>query len=168
MSRRVTVVALLSLIAAIGLLFFQVIRPFVVAIFVSIVLAVLFTPLHRWLTDRLNGHNRIAAAFTTTCVVLLVLLPIGFTLLMAGTQVMEAGKEVVTWFEDSSSDDLDRTLEEIQQTRIGSAMQRSLSVIAGRTTRQCKTVGRTPSRRHNIDSVSTNTGHGGKPSHLFR
>ncbi len=85
MSRHVTLAVLLCLIAAIGLLFFQVIRPFVVAIFVSIVLAVLFAPIHRWLSERLGGRNRIAAALTTTLVLLLVLLPIGFTLLMAGT-----------------------------------------------------------------------------------
>lgn len=123
MSARISVIVLLCLIASIGLLFFQVIRPFVVAIFVAIVLAVLFTPAHRWLSNRLHGHSRIAAAITTAFVLLLVLLPIGSTLLMAGTQVMEVGKEVLVWFDERSSDDFEETLEKIQQTRVGNVLQ---------------------------------------------
>jgi len=123
LSRKVSAWFVLAIIAAIGLLFFQVIRPFIVAIFVSLVLAVLFNPVHRWLTDRLGGRRRIAAGVTTALVLLLVLMPIGFTLLMAGSQVMETGKDVGRWFEKRSAEDVEETIDDIERTSMGRAIR---------------------------------------------
>ncbi len=116
--RDVSAWLLLALIAAIGLLFVQVIRPFVVAIFVSIVLAVLFTPLHQWLAVRIGGRPRIAAAVITILVLLLVLLPIGATLVMAGTQVLESGRELAEWFDQRSETETEDTPAATDQTGV--------------------------------------------------
>ncbi|QDV45573.1 putative inner membrane protein [Stieleria neptunia] len=123
MPRHLSFWLLIGTVALSGLLFFHVIKPFLVAIFVALVLTVLFAPLHRWLTDRLAGHIRIAAGATTLLVVVAVLLPIGVTLLMAGTQVMQIGTDVAERFDAPSNNGIDQTVEIIEETRIGSAIE---------------------------------------------
>ncbi|WP_182868024.1 AI-2E family transporter [Rhodopirellula sp. JC639] len=105
--------------ACFGLLFFRVIQPFILAIFIALVLAVLFAPLHQWLTDRTAGHDRIAAGLTTVLVIVAVMLPIGVTLMMAGTQVMRTGTEMADRFDAPSSNGDDDTLDLVQGTRVG-------------------------------------------------
>lgn len=123
LSGKVSAWLVLVLIAAIGLLFFQVIRPFLVAIFVSLVLAVLFNPVHRRLTAAIGGRQRLAAALTTALVLLLVLLPIGFTLMMAGSQVLETGKDVGRWFERQSPDQVEATFDDLQRSSLGQTVR---------------------------------------------
>lgn len=100
---------------AVGYFFFQVIRPFVVVIVVAAVLAVLVFPLYQWLTRKLRGHNRIAAFLTTLLTVSLVLIPISVTLMMAGNQIMELGREAVVWLESSPSDKVEESLKKVEE-----------------------------------------------------
>ncbi|MCO8121673.1 AI-2E family transporter [Stieleria sp. TO1_6] len=120
--RQISLWLLLGIVVLVGVLFFQIVRPFIVALFVAAVLTVLFSPLHQWLTKRMFGYKRAAAAATTALVILLVLIPIGVTLLMAGTQVMESGKHAVAWLEDRSNDGFDDTIEQIERTRVGATL----------------------------------------------
>ncbi|QDV13360.1 putative inner membrane protein [Rosistilla oblonga] len=124
MPRHFSFWLLVGLIGLFGLLFFHVIKPFVLAIFVAIVLTVLFAPLHQALTGFLSGHNRIAAGVTTGLVMVVVLLPIGVTLLMAGNQVTQIGRDAVGWFDGRSDDAFDETIEKLGKSTIGSAMNR--------------------------------------------
>ncbi|MDV6029283.1 MAG: AI-2E family transporter [Phycisphaera sp. RhM] len=123
MPRNLSFWLLIVSVALFGLLFFHVIKPFIVAIFVALVLTVLFAPLHRWLTERFAGHTRIAAGATTLLVVTAVLLPIGVTFLMAGTQVMQIGADVAGRFEATSSNGIEETVEIIEATQIGDAIE---------------------------------------------
>ncbi|QEG43162.1 AI-2E family transporter [Roseimaritima ulvae] len=122
MPRHFSFWLLVGFVAAIGFLFFHIIKPFIVAIFIAIVLAVLFTPVHRWVADRLAGHDRIAAGITTALVMLLILLPIGTTLLMAGTQIMQVSENVAAWFNGQSTDGIEITIDKIERTKFGATV----------------------------------------------
>ena len=130
MPRQLSFWILLALIIAVGVFFWQVIRPFMLAIFMALVLAVLFSPMHQWLTRRLGSRHRIAAACSTLIVLLLVMLPISFTMLMAGTQLLSVGKDVVTWLDDRSAQDLQEIVDEVSQTNVGRTIQDVYSRIS--------------------------------------
>ena len=124
MTDRRSLIALLGLIAAVGLLFFHIIQPFLLVVFGAVVLAVLFQPMHQWFTVELGERPRIAALLTTSLVLLLLVLPIGFTLVMAAQQIMDLGQEAVNWVEaQGSGDDL---TEELRDTISDSAFGRRL------------------------------------------
>ncbi|QEF97616.1 putative inner membrane protein [Stieleria maiorica] len=108
--------------AFVGMLFFRVVQPFILAIFIALVLTVLFAPLHQWLTDRIAGHDRIAAGLTAVLVTVAVLLPICVTLIMAGTQVMRTGAEIADRFEVSSGAEPEAAIDLVQETRVGSVI----------------------------------------------
>ena len=136
MPRNLSFWLLIALVAALGVLLFQVVKSFVLTIFIAIILAVLFTPTHEWLTHRFNGRERIAALVTTLLVLLLVLLPIGFTLLMAGTQIMEGSNRIVEWFEQQPEQKLEDTLSEIERTPLGSILQRIYTSLPSKQQQQ--------------------------------
>ncbi len=94
MPRVVSFIVLVAIILLIGLKFFQVMILFVVPLFLAAVLVVIFKPLHQWISKRLKDHNRLAAALTTTAIVLIVLLP---TVGLAVRAVSE-GVELVSYF----------------------------------------------------------------------
>jgi predicted PurR-regulated permease PerM len=75
MSRLVSFVVLVAVILVVAFLFFRVILEFVVPMFLAAVLVVIFSPMHRWFEHRLVGHPRWAAAATTVCIMLIVLVP---------------------------------------------------------------------------------------------
>ncbi|QDV69564.1 putative inner membrane protein [Rosistilla carotiformis] len=125
MPRHFSFWLLIGLIGLFGLLFFHVIKPFVLALFVAIVLTVLFAPMHESLTRGLSGHNRIAAALTTALVLVVVLLPICVTLIMAGNQVTQLGRDAVGWFDGQSEEALDETIEKLEKSKLGSALNQA-------------------------------------------
>ncbi len=129
MSYRLSLLILIVLILAIGVLFFQVIQPFVLAIFVAIVLAVLFNPLHHWLTRQFAGHDRVAALVTTLLVLLLVLLPVSATVLMAGSEVMKVANGWLQWLDDHSTNSFQETIQQVERSTIGSAIDELYSKI---------------------------------------
>ncbi|TWU08499.1 AI-2E family transporter [Stieleria varia] len=122
MPRHLSFWLLIALLTLIGFLFFHVVKPFIATLFIAAVLTVLFSPLHQWLTRRFAGHDRIAALVTTLLVMLLVLLPICFTLIMAGTQVMTVGNDAVRWLDVDSPKSFDETIGKIERSRIGAAV----------------------------------------------
>jgi len=96
LSRTLSLIVLAATVVAIGLLFFQVVQPFIFPIFFAGVLAVLFHPLFVWTRDKWVGHNHLAAALVTVGVLAVVLLPLGAVLSLAGVQLLKAGQEVVS------------------------------------------------------------------------
>ena len=73
--RVISFILLLAITLLVGAVFFQVMAQFLVPLFLACVLLVVFQPLHRWLLRRLPNRPRVAAAFTTVLIVLVVLLP---------------------------------------------------------------------------------------------
>ena len=86
MPRLASFFALLAIVVLMGTLFFQVIVTFVLPLFLSLILVVIFRPMYRWFVVKCKGRDRIAAAVTTLVVALIVLAPtLGF-LVFAGVE----------------------------------------------------------------------------------
>lgn len=83
MPRVVSFIVLLAVIILIGSMFFQVMVQFIVPLFLAAVLVVIFKPLHLWVRERSGDRPKLAAAFTTGAIVLIVLLPLSGILVKA-------------------------------------------------------------------------------------
>lgn len=66
----------LLLIVVVTLAFGWVLLPFYSGLLWGVVIAIVFTPLHRWLWQRLNGRNNLAALLTLAIIIMSVLLPL--------------------------------------------------------------------------------------------
>ncbi len=86
MSRMVSFVVLLAIIVVIGFLFFRVMAPFLLPLFLAVLLVVIFYPVHRRIVLRCKGRNRVASAVTTVTVLLIVLLPLLIVTVMAAAE----------------------------------------------------------------------------------
>ena len=95
MSRNSSLLILSGTAIVIGVLYFRVVQPFIVPMFFAAVLAVLFRPVYVWLRERSFGHHRMAAAFLTIGVLMVIMLPLGAALTLAGIQLVEAGRDLV-------------------------------------------------------------------------
>ncbi|MGD9645326.1 MAG: AI-2E family transporter [Pirellulales bacterium] len=83
MARLVSFIVLAAIVVIFGVLFFQVVAPFLLPIFVAVTLVVMFRPMHQWLAERLGGHVRITAGLTTAGIVLIVLALVSIVALAA-------------------------------------------------------------------------------------
>lgn len=76
MNRIVSLAVLLALIALLGGMFYQVISPFLLPLFLAAVLAVICQPLQNYFLRITNGRRSISAALTTAMVTLIVVVPL--------------------------------------------------------------------------------------------
>lgn len=97
MPRVVSFIVLLAVIILIGSMFFQVMVQFIVPLFLAAVLVVIFKPLHLWVVSRCEDKPRLAAAITTSLIVMIVLLPLG--VIMART-IAEVAEQYYAFNED--------------------------------------------------------------------
>ncbi len=86
MSRMVSFIALIAIIVLIGFLFFRVMAPFMLPLFLAVLLVVIFHPIHRRILARCREHVRVASAVTTIAVLLIVLLPLLIVVVMAAAE----------------------------------------------------------------------------------
>ncbi len=86
MTRIISLVVLVGIVALCAWLVLQVMGQFLLPMFLSVVLVVIFRPLHNWLTERLNGRVRVAAGLTTALILFIVLFPFMVVLTMAATE----------------------------------------------------------------------------------
>lgn len=86
MARIASLVVLAVLIVVIGLLTFEVMAAFILPLFLAGMSAVIFKPLHVWLTKKCGNRNRTAALLTTLVVLLCVLLPSAAVGLLAASE----------------------------------------------------------------------------------
>lgn len=75
MARMISIGVLLLFVGIVGMMSVMVLWTFVLPLFLAVMTAILFRPLHLWLTKKCHNRPRIAAGLTTTIVVLGVLLP---------------------------------------------------------------------------------------------
>ncbi len=85
-ARVFSISMLIVAILVISVLFYQVMASFFVPLFLAALLVVIFRPVHERILKRLNGRQRTASAISTTCILLLVLLPAGFIISIAAAQ----------------------------------------------------------------------------------
>ncbi len=72
--RAITLSVLLALLAALGLMFYQFLAPFLLPLFLAAVLAIVCQPLYRWILQVVGPQRRSWAAGATTALVLAVVL----------------------------------------------------------------------------------------------
>jgi predicted PurR-regulated permease PerM len=94
MSRIVSFVVLLTIAILVGALSFMVMSSFLLPMFLALVLAVIFRPLHKWFISRAAGHDRIAAGVTTSAILLIVLIPTLLILTRAAGEAVEIATEI--------------------------------------------------------------------------
>lgn len=76
LSRYVSFVMLLITIVVFGFFFFNVIRAFLLPLFLATLLAVIFRPFHEWVKLKLKGKPTISAAVATAGIMSVVLIPL--------------------------------------------------------------------------------------------
>ncbi len=81
---------LILVLGVISLLFYQVVKPFLLSIFIAALFTALFTPLYRWFFVRIGNRPALAATLTLLTVLVFVFVPL---LLVFGT-VLSQGLEV--------------------------------------------------------------------------
>ena len=83
MAQRISFVVLLIIIGVISVLFYRVMQAFLLPLFLAALMVVIFRPAHEWILHRCKGRKRIAAGLTTAFILLVVLIPIAWTMTMA-------------------------------------------------------------------------------------
>lgn len=74
--RTISFIVLAGFIVLVALQVFRVLAPFLLPLFLALLLVVMFRPLHTWFTVQTGGRTRLAAGLTTLAVTLMVLLPL--------------------------------------------------------------------------------------------
>ena len=75
MSRKVSFVVLLGILAVIAGVFFRVMAGFALPLFLALLLVVMFRPMYVWFVVKCKGRERLAAALTTIAILLIFLIP---------------------------------------------------------------------------------------------
>ncbi len=83
MTRWVSLFLLLVVIAATGYMLYRVMAGFLLPLFLAVVLAVIFRPLHQWILRTTGNREHVAALLTTLTILATVLVPMGAVLGLA-------------------------------------------------------------------------------------
>jgi predicted PurR-regulated permease PerM len=93
-SHVTSLIVLAALVGIIGLMSFQVLSVFLLPLFLAGMLAVLFRPLHHWLTRKCRNRPNVAAVLTTLVILLLVLVPTVVTGLLAASEAAAISESI--------------------------------------------------------------------------
>jgi predicted PurR-regulated permease PerM len=94
MGRQASFWVLVIVAAAVGVLFFRVMQPFLLPLLLACVVAMLVRPYYEWTAERLGKRRNLAAALYTLLFLLVVLLPLTVALFVAGRELLNVGKEL--------------------------------------------------------------------------
>jgi len=86
MARMVSFVALVAVLVLIAILFYHVMSPFLLPLFLAVLLVVIFQPLYDWMVGRFRGRRHLAAAVTTFGILVIVFLPAGLIVFQAASE----------------------------------------------------------------------------------
>ena len=89
MSRYISLIALLAILAVIIALSYRVLAGFLLPLILAVILAVIFGPLNRWLLARMPKYPRLAALLSTLVVALSVIAPAVLVFGLAGVEVTD-------------------------------------------------------------------------------
>lgn len=138
MPRKLSLYVLLGAIGLIGLLFFQVIRPFIFSLLFAAVLAVLFCPLYARAVKACRGRARVAAGLTTALILLVIIVPVAVALAMAGFQMFDFATQVVKLVESPDDSKLATEIERLEQTRVVTTISQSYAQLSKKQQQQLK------------------------------
>lgn len=88
MSRIVSLIVLVGILAVIAFLFFQVVADFLFPMFLAVLLVVIFGPVHRSFLSLTGQRHFLAAGLTTTVILVLVLAPLSLILIQGSIEGM--------------------------------------------------------------------------------
>ena len=94
MSRVVSFVVILVSVLLATTAFVWVMAPFLLPMFLALLLTVMFRPLHLWLLKKCGGRDRLAAALTTLAVIVIVLAPLLIVLTRATSEAYNVAMQV--------------------------------------------------------------------------
>jgi predicted PurR-regulated permease PerM len=89
MSRTASFVALVAVLLAIAMVFVVVMAGFILPLFIALLLAVIFQPLHQWFITKCKGRFRIAAALATGAIAIIVLLPLSGIFVLGASEGLQ-------------------------------------------------------------------------------
>ncbi|WP_417911258.1 AI-2E family transporter [Candidatus Electronema sp. PJ] len=92
-------IILLIMVALISALFLAMIRQFLMAIFMAGLFSAMTTPLHRRLTQHLQGRENLASILIIVAIFALILVPLGVLVGVVVSQAMDVGQSVTPWVE---------------------------------------------------------------------
>lgn len=95
MARIVSFVVLVAILLVIAGLFFRVMANFLLPMFLAVLLAIMFRPVHRWFIVKCRGRDRVAAGLTTASIILIILVPLMLILLKAAFEGHEIYQAMV-------------------------------------------------------------------------
>ena len=88
---------LILVLGVISLLFYQVVKPFLLSIFIAALFAALFTPLYRWFLVRTGNRQALAATLTLITVLLFVFVPLFMVFGTVLSQALEVAQSARPW-----------------------------------------------------------------------
>jgi len=91
---------LLLLLAAITIVFFSMIKPFLMAVLLAGIFSSLTQPLYRRLLGTFKGRRPAASIVTLLLIVLAIILPLGFLLGVVTGEAIKVGNAVTPWVQD--------------------------------------------------------------------
>ncbi len=97
-SRYISFAMLIVTILVFSFFFYNVIKGFLLPLFLAALLAVIFRPYHKWVNSRCSGRHRLAAALCTGTIMLLVLGPLTGLILLGlheANQVLRSKNEYI-------------------------------------------------------------------------
>ncbi len=138
MSKKLSLYILFATIALIGVLFFQVIQPFIFSLLFAAVLAVLFRPAYTAIKKICFGRRRVAAAVTTVLILLVIMLPLAGAMTMAGIQLYKLSQLVVEFVETPEESKLADELEKFKESRVATMLRDTYEDLSAEQQQQVK------------------------------
>lgn len=96
MQRWTTLIVLFVLTAFLGALFFTIVSPFLLPLFLSVVLAVVCLPVQRYFLWRTGNRPYVAAGLTTAALMAMVLLPLFVTTVLTASEFIVLAQNRLT------------------------------------------------------------------------
>lgn len=88
---------LLALVLLISALFLDMIRQFLMPMFMAGIFSAILSPAHRWLTGKLNGRENMASILVIIGIVVLVLAPLSILIGVVVAQAINVSQSVTPW-----------------------------------------------------------------------
>lgn len=88
---------IILVLAVISLLFYQVVKPFLLSIFIAALFAALFTPLYRWFLRRVGNRPALASLLTLLLVLFFVFVPLFMVFGTVMSQALDIAQSAKPW-----------------------------------------------------------------------
>ena len=94
---RINQIVLILMVIGISALFFSMIQPFLMAIFLAGLFSALARPVYRRFRILFRGHRHLASAVTLVLMIVVVLIPLFFLISTVVGQAIDVGQKVTPW-----------------------------------------------------------------------